>query len=173
MNIKRHLLYSAFAALTASPMAWGEIDFDLDINIAIGKRIQVSEVDHREAKGPPPWAPAHGRRAKEAYYYYPKYEVYRNARTGAWIYYRNGDWSVGMSLPSGIRIGAESGYVSLEMDSSEPHRFHSSVTQRYPSGLASTSLSFSSGHSSSHPSKGSQREWKSHPGKGNGKGKKR
>ncbi len=143
---------------------------DLDVSIAIGTRIESHEHGVEDRNGPPPWAPAHGRRAKEKYHYYPAQQVYRNASTGAWVYYRNGEWTVGMSLPSVIRIGSESRFVSLEMNSDRPDAYHQEVIRSYPSHIAKVSVSSSSSASSSHPGKGHGHS-KGNPGKSKGKKK--
>jgi hypothetical protein len=49
------------------------------------------------------------------------------------FYDEGGKWQVSVSLPSSIRI-AVGGYVTLEMDSGEPYRYHSDVVKRYPPG---------------------------------------
>ena len=76
--------------------------------------------------GPPPWAPAHGRRAKEAsyrYYYYPAAGVYYNVSTRSYFYLNGGNWQVAMSLPSSIVIDTGD-YVSLELDTDRPYLFY-------------------------------------------------
>ena len=154
----RSIFILPFLGLLAVPTLFAGID--LDVSIAIGTRIESHEHALEDGRGPPAWAPAHGHRAKAKYHYYPEHEVYRNASTGAWIYYRNGEWSVGMSLPSVIRIGSESRFVSLEMNSDRPHAYHQEIVRSYPSTMVRVSFSRSSSTSSSH-----------HPGKGHGRSK--
>jgi hypothetical protein len=84
-------------------------------------------------KGPPPWAPAHGYRAKHKYRYYPSSRVYFDTGREIYFYYKNGDWHVGVSLPMGIRIDVNE-FVTLEMESDKPYRYHSEVEKRYPPG---------------------------------------
>ncbi|MDF1554315.1 MAG: hypothetical protein P1P84_14690 [Deferrisomatales bacterium] len=85
------------------------------------------------AKGPPPWAPAHGRRAKHDYRYYPQAAVYRDDVRGLWFYYEDGKWTAGANLPVGIRIevGAQ---VTVSMDTDTPYLHHDAVAERYPPG---------------------------------------
>lgn len=128
---------------------------DLNVSIAIGTRIESHEHVVEEGNGPPSWAPAHGRRAKAKFHYYPAQQVYRNASTGAWVYYRNGEWSVGMNLPSVISIGSDSRFVSLEMNSDRPYTYHQEVIRSYPSSIVRVKIGSSSNKvSSSHPGKG-------------------
>lgn len=84
--------------------------------------------------GPPPWAPAHGYRAKHHYYYYPSSHVYYDTGRSLYFYYSGGNWTASVSLPSAIRIDVNE-YVTLEMDTHEPYRYHAEVAKRYPPGL--------------------------------------
>ncbi len=83
--------------------------------------------------GPPPWAPAHGHRAKYRYYYYPATYVYFDVGRSLYFYYQSDQWRVSASLPVGIHI-AVGEYVVLEMDDDKPYKFHSDVAKRYPPG---------------------------------------
>lgn len=83
--------------------------------------------------GPPPWAPAHGYRAKHRYRYYPSSRVYYGEDRGVYFYYRDGEWRVSASLPSYIRVDAGD-YVTLEMDSDRPYEYQGEVERRYPPG---------------------------------------
>ncbi len=76
--------------------------------------------------GPPPWAPAHGRRAKEAayrYYYYPASGVYLNISTGTYFYLSGGTWQVSARLPPSVVIDTAD-YVSLELATDKPYLFY-------------------------------------------------
>ena len=86
-------------------------------------------------KGPPPWAPAHGHRAKHHYRYYPSSSVYFDTGRGLYFYYERGAWQVSVSLPTHIHI-AVGDYVTLEMDTDRPYTYHSDVVKRYPPGQA-------------------------------------
>lgn len=87
------------------------------------------------AKGPPPWAPAHGRRAKYTYRYYPSASVYHDSRRGIWFYYEDGEWKIGANLPVHVKVEAGE-YVTVEMDTDSPYLHHDSVSKRYPPGLS-------------------------------------
>ncbi|MFC1533201.1 hypothetical protein ACFL7M_07550 [Thermodesulfobacteriota bacterium] len=84
-------------------------------------------------EGPPPWAPAHGYRAKHKYQYYPKSRVYYEKESGVYFYYKDGKWRVSVSLPSHIRIDIKD-YVTLEMDTDKPYKYDHEVIKRYPPG---------------------------------------
>lgn len=91
--------------------------------------------EHPEARGgPPPWAPAHGYRAKQ-YRYYPSVQVYFDMQRDVYFYYRNGDWRVSASLPGRIRTSMGR-YVTLEMETDRPYKYHGEVVREYPPGLS-------------------------------------
>ena len=139
------MLFTGLAILALARLAVAGIN--LDVSIQIGHEISPVVVE-TDASGPPPWAPAHGRRAKDVYYYYPAYEVYRNASTGAWIYLSGDGWQVGAALPTHFSINSESSFVSLEMSTDRPYLYHESVLHWYPKAkFASSSRdASSSGH---------------------------
>jgi hypothetical protein len=85
--------------------------------------------------GPPPWAPAHGYRAKHRYRYYPSAEVYLDLGRGLYFYYRDGSWHGSVSLPRSIRAELDD-YVILNMEADRPYEYHPSVRERYPPGLS-------------------------------------
>lgn len=95
--------------------------------------VKESPTYERDRPGPPPWAPAHGYRAKYRYHYYPATYVYFDVGRRLYFYYQGDQWRVSASLPVGIHIIAEE-YVVLEMDADRPYTFHSDVVKRYPPG---------------------------------------
>jgi hypothetical protein len=86
--------------------------------------------------GPPPWAPAHGRRAKEApvhtysYHYYPSAGVYLNISTGSYFYLSGGRWQVAATLPSAIVIKGGD-YVMLDLDTDKPYLHYEEHKVKY------------------------------------------
>jgi hypothetical protein len=87
----------------------------------------------RSEKGPPPWAPAHGYRAKHHYHYYPESYVYFDVGRRVYFYYYGNGWQVSVLLPAQFYIDANI-YVTLDMDTDEPYRYHPEVAKRYPPG---------------------------------------
>lgn len=82
---------------------------------------------------PPPWAPAHGLRAKQhRYVYYPEYQVYYAPETRLWFWFGGGQWRAGASLPAGL-VGAAPG-ISLVLDTGHPYERHDYVVQQYGGG---------------------------------------
>lgn len=80
--------------------------------------------------GPPPWAPAHGRRAKYKYRYYPSDQVYFDPDRGLWFWLEAGDWRMGAALPAGRRLGGSP--VILDMEVDRPYHYHPEVRRYYP-----------------------------------------
>jgi outer membrane lipoprotein SlyB len=91
------------------------------------------EYAYRGKGGPPPWAPAHGYRAKHSYRYYPDSYVYYNPQRDLYYYRYAGRWVESELLPVNIYLD-EGAYVVLEMDEDEPYRFHNDVVKQYPPG---------------------------------------
>jgi len=90
-------------------------------------------VNEHRSGGPPPWAPAHGHRAKHTYYYYPGQYVYYDLSSRIYFYRSGGSWVSATALPPGIRIDVGKHDV-LEMDSDTPYVYHQEVVKRYPPG---------------------------------------
>lgn len=79
---------------------------------------------------PPPWAPAHGYRAKHRYVYYPQREIYYEPEARSWFWLDGGNWRVGASLPA-IYQPFVSGGVSIELDTDRPYTEHRQVVAEY------------------------------------------
>jgi hypothetical protein len=90
--------------------------------------------DTKPSLGPPPWAPAHGYRAKFTYRYFPSSFVYFNIDRGIYFYLSDGIWVESYSLPQTISIPPD-GYVILKMDVDKPYIFHKDVIKKYPPGM--------------------------------------
>lgn len=86
---------------------------------------------HKVKKGPPPWAPAYGHRAKHKYRYYQDSEVYFDNDRGLYFYYSGGSWRTSVKIPTGMRINLNN-FVTLEMDSDRPYKHHYEVKKKHP-----------------------------------------
>ena len=51
------------------------------------------------AQGPPPWAPAHGYRAKTKHIYFPEQNIYYDIEAHNYIYLDGGHWSISAAIP--------------------------------------------------------------------------
>ena len=68
------------------------------------------------SQGPPPWAKAHGYRAKTRYVYLPEQNFYYDIQKHNYIYLSINNWEVSVSLPS-IFVGVNLGNASqVELD---------------------------------------------------------
>ena len=79
--------------------------------------------------GPPPWAPAHGLRAKHAYYYYPSVGVYFDLSTRSYFYLSGGVWTVSTNLPPTIVL--DSDHVRVELDTDRPYLYYDEHKARF------------------------------------------
>jgi hypothetical protein len=99
------LLLLAFATVgLAAPMAWAD---------------------------PPPWAPAHGWRAKQRYVYYPSAEVYSAPDTRMWFWLGGDGWQAGVSLPVALQGYVQVGGVEIDLDVDRPYLRNDDVVRRY------------------------------------------
>ena len=111
------------------------------------------------SQGPPPWAPAHGYRAKTRHIYFPDQNMYYDIQRGTYIYFSNGKWAVSVKVPSifvGINLG-RSTQIELDFYGDRPQRYNYSHKTKYK-------VKKHHHHHHKH-NKGN-----GHPGKGHGKG---
>jgi hypothetical protein len=84
---------------------------------------------------PPPWAPAHGHRAKQQreyrYVYYPQQQVYFAPATSQWFWLSGGQWQFGVNLPLQYSGYARNPGVPVILHSSRPYAEHVYVEQNY------------------------------------------
>ncbi|MEJ2004007.1 MAG: hypothetical protein P8X57_03365 [Cyclobacteriaceae bacterium] len=76
--------------------------------------------------GPPPWAPAHGYRAKTRYVFFRDYAVYYDHQEGVYISLAGKDWQISASLPvnlKGVDLNAAV-KIDLEADGDTPQRLY-------------------------------------------------
>ena len=83
--------------------------------------------------GPPPWAPAHGYRAKYRYQYFAACSVYFDLGRNVYFYMSGERWVMAASLPTGICVNFDNPVV-LDMETDKPYVWHSEVVKRYPPG---------------------------------------
>lgn len=85
------------------------------------------------SQGPPPWAPAHGYRAKTRHIYFPDQNMYYDIQRGSYIYFTNGAWSISARVPSifvGINLG-RSTQIELDFYGDRPQRYNYSHKTKY------------------------------------------
>ena len=85
------------------------------------------------SQGPPPWAPAHGYRAKTRHVYFPDQNMYYDIQKSNYIYFSNGKWSISTRVPwifVGINLGRSS-QVELDFYGDAPQRYNYSHKTKY------------------------------------------
>lgn len=80
---------------------------------------------------PPPWAPAHGWRAKHSYVYYPSAEVYYAPGSRMWFWLGGDGWQAGVSLPGALQGYVQAGGVNISLDVDRPYLRNDDVVRRY------------------------------------------
>jgi hypothetical protein len=111
--------------------------------------------------GPPPWAPAHGYRAKTRHIYFPEYNFYFDLERRVYIHLQAGRWTISVDLPT--RLGnlnlRNASKFELELDIDNPQIYNADHQLRYRPKYA---VAYAEPPAKSHPHK-------VHPGKGRGK----
>lgn len=83
---------------------------------------------------PPPWAPAHGHRAKVEreyrYVYYPARQVYYEPQQHLWFWMNGGSWQFGVNLPMQYQPYVTTG-VPVVLETSRPYTQHVYVEEHY------------------------------------------
>jgi hypothetical protein len=85
------------------------------------------------SQGPPPWAPAHGYRAKTRHIYFPEHNVYFDLQRRTYFYFRNGSWSVSTNVPSiyaQVNFG-RARQVELDFYQDRPYRYNNVHVVKY------------------------------------------
>ena len=103
-------------------------------NVRYGRRIK---------NGPPPWAPAHGYRAKQHVYfpdYYTFYDPYRNG----YVYWNNSNWAFSPSVP-GFLTNVNLGGARIQLMSdvplaTHPETYYSTYSRQYPARSVNISV---------------------------------
>jgi len=91
-------------------------------------------------KGPPPWAPAHGHRAKHRYLYFPECPAYYDTDRSVYFYLEGAKWVFSVSLPDRLSMRVDE-HVVLEMDTDEPYTYYNDHKKKYPPGKANKNRS--------------------------------
>jgi hypothetical protein len=83
---------------------------------------------------PPPWAPAHGARAKHQYQYryYRSYQtpIYYAPERGLWFWMSGNNWQAGVNLPLALQPYTTGG-ISITLSDAQPYQQQAYVYQHY------------------------------------------
>lgn len=85
------------------------------------------------SQGPPPWAPAHGYRAKTRYVYFPDQNMYYDLNARNYIYLSGTNWVVRATLPKlfiGINLG-NSAQIELDFVGDRPYQYNATHIVKY------------------------------------------
>lgn len=85
------------------------------------------------SQGPPPWAPAHGYRAKTKHIYFPDQNFYFDLEKKVYLHFSNGKWIVSAKLPSiyaNINLG-KSTQIQLEIGGHTPYVYNKEHIVKY------------------------------------------
>lgn len=85
------------------------------------------------SQGPPPWAPAHGYRAKTKHIYFPDQNFYFDIERKVYLYISGGKWIVSAKLPSiyaRIDLG-KSTQIELEIGGHTPYVYNKEHIVKY------------------------------------------
>ena len=118
------------------------------------------------SQGPPPWAPAHGYRAKTRHVYFPDHNMYYDIQKNNYIYFTNGKWTISTRVPS-IFVGVNlrgSTQVELDFYGDRPQRYNYSHKTKYKGHKQKVVV-----HKKTVVVK-NKAKGHGHPGKGHGKG---
>lgn len=127
------------------------------------------------SQGPPPWAPAHGYRAKTRHIYFPNQNMYYDIQKSNYIYFSNGKWSISSRVPSifvGINLG-KSTQIQLDYYGSYPQYYNKDHKIKYKKKQKNP-LNYKSKQkfkddNNGRKSKGNDNRGKGNKGKGNDK----
>lgn len=129
----KKLLLTGMGALLLAGCTMDGRNPNVGVGVSVGSNAPEPVIVATPRGGPPPWAAAHGRRAKEvrySYRYYPASGVYVNVSTGSYFYMNGGNWQVGMTLPSTLVLD-QSNYVSLELETDRPYLYYEEHKVKY------------------------------------------
>jgi hypothetical protein len=90
---------------------------------------------HGKKQGPPPWAPAHGYRAKTRHIYFPAYNFYFDVQRGVYIYLNSGAWQVATTIPTLYATVNLRNAVQVELDllTDTPQKYNAEHKIKYKS----------------------------------------
>lgn len=98
--------------------------------------------NRRKGGGPPPWAPAHGYRAKQ-HVYFPDYYTYYDPRRNGYVYWRGNNWTFSRNVPSflnGVNLGSARMQVLPLGWTALPETHYRDYARSYPANAVNISI---------------------------------
>ena len=94
------------------------------------------KTNYNKETGPPPWAPAHGYRAKTRYVYFTDHNFYYDNDKGVYIYLSGKNWEVSAKIPDlfkNVNLAAEV-KIDLDFSADNPHQYNADHKRKYKKG---------------------------------------
>lgn len=91
---------------------------------------------YKKETGPPPWAPAHGYRAKTRYVYFTEHNFYYDNDRGVYIYMSGKNWEVSAKIPDlfkNVNLTAEV-KIDLDFSADNPQKYNADHQKKYKKG---------------------------------------
>lgn len=99
------------------------------------KVVRTVKHNGRKGGGPPPWAPAHGYRAKQ-HVYFPDYYTFYDPNRNGYVYWNNDNWLFSQVLPaflSSVDLGTARMQVLSDVPlTTRPETRYTVYRERYP-----------------------------------------
>lgn len=110
--------------------------FISDNGFSQGKSHKKEESNYKKETGPPPWAPAHGYRAKTRYVYFTEYNFYYDNNRGVYIYLSGNNWEVSASIPNLFKTVNLTAAVKIDLDfdADDPQKYNADHKKKYKKG---------------------------------------
>lgn len=126
MNKKEFLYLVVFLLLTT---------FSTEL-LAQKKSNKKTKSSAKKELGPPPWAPAHGYRAKTRYVYFTQHNFYYDNNKGVYIYMSGKNWEVSAQIPDLFKHVNLATEVKIDLDFSQdnPQKFNADHRKKYSKG---------------------------------------
>lgn len=95
--------------------------------------IPTEGYSQKRGGGPPPWAPAHGYRAKTRHIYFPDHNFYYDLEKGLYIHLSNGKWVFTAKLPDifGRYDLNTASRIELDFLNDNPHQHNAEHLVKY------------------------------------------
>lgn len=95
-----------------------------------------NKADRRYTKGgPPPWAPAHGYRAKQ-HAYFPDYYTFYDANRNGYVFWQDNGWTFSPNIPSflnGVNLGTSRLQILNDVPlTTHPEAYYNKYSSMYP-----------------------------------------
>jgi len=100
------------------------------------KNSKKVKTTYKKETGPPPWAPAHGYRAKTRYVYFTEHNFYYDNDRGVYIYMSGKNWEVSANIPDlfkNVNLSAEV-KIDLDFSADDPQKYNADHRKKYKKG---------------------------------------